>query len=157
MMLNVSWTQPGRALKMFNEERVNGLRKMLFSGNESERMISAGVLRTIFSDITRLFFENRQAMGLGLLVFNPESPEKSKYITKRDLENDLALAEEDCNEKFAEGFRKMIQVIEKEKDSDLALVAMAYEDGIAVNLIDPEKINETIDQRSNGLILWWHT
>tara|TARA_R110002012_G_scaffold38876_2_gene107941 strand:+ start:737 stop:1153 length:417 start_codon:yes stop_codon:yes gene_type:complete len=137
---------------MFNKKRVNDLRKMLFSGNESERMMSAGVLRTIFSDITRLYFENKQAMGLGLLVFNPEAPDKSKYITKGDLENDLSLAQEDCNSVFEEGFQKMINVIEKEKDSDLAIVAMAYEDGIAVNLIDPDQINETIDELSNGLV-----
>lgn len=137
---------------MFDDKRVNELRKMLFSGSESERMISAGVLRTIFSDITKLFFDNKQAMGLGLLVFNPEAPDKSKYMTKTDLENDLSLAQEDCNDVFAEGFQKMINVIENEKDSDLAIVAMAYEDGIAVNLIDPDEINETIDQLSNGII-----
>ena len=137
---------------MFDQQNVNALRKMLFSGDESDRMMSAGVLRTIFSDITRLFFENRQALGLGLLVFNPKTPENSRYITKEDLQTDLALAEEDCNDSFADGFRKMIKCIEEHKDSDLALVAMLYDDGLAVNIIDPDKINETIDNLSNGLM-----
>lgn len=138
---------------MFNSKKTNELRKMLFSGNESDRMISAGVLRTIFSDITRLYFENKSARGKGILIFNPESPTDSKYITKRELENDLALAEEDCNESFADGFKKILHVIETKGDEDLALVCMVYDDGLAVNIIDPDSINETIDELSNGLIL----
>ncbi len=138
---------------MFEDNKVNALRKMLFSGNESERMISAGVLRTIFADITRLFFENKAAKGLGMLVFNPKQPENSNYVTKEDLQNDLALAEEDCMDSFADGFRKMLKVLEEQKDSDLALVAMVYEEGIAVNIINPDDINATIDKLSSGLIL----
>ena len=138
---------------MFNSKKTNELRKMLFSGNESDRMISAGVLRTIFSDITRLYFENKSARGKGILIFNPESPTGSKYIPKRELENDLALAEEDCNESFADGFKKILHVIETKGDEDLALVCMVYDDGLAVNIIDPDSINETIDELSNGLIL----
>lgn len=115
-------------------------------------MISAGVLRTIFADITRLYFENKQARGKGILIFNGDDPEKSKYITKEELQDDLALAQEDCLDDFAEGFKKMINVIDKENENDLALVAMVYPDGIAVNIINPDEINEKIDELSNGLI-----
>ena len=73
-------------------------------------------------------------------------------MTKEDLQTDLALAEEDCNDSFAEGFRKMLNCIEQHKDSDLAIVAMLYDEGLAVNIIDPDKINETIDKLMNGLI-----
>ena len=138
---------------MFNSEKTNDLRKLLFKGNEQERMISAGVLRTIFSDITRLYFENKKARGLGILIFNGDNPEASKYITKEELQDDLALAQEDCLDDFADGFKKMINVIDKEAESDLALVAMVYPDVIAVNIINPDEINEKIDELSNGLIL----
>jgi hypothetical protein len=137
---------------MFDSKKTNDLRKLLFKGNEQERMISAGVLRTIFADITRLYFENKQARGKGILIFNGDDPEKSKYITKEELQDDLALAQEDCLDDFAEGFKKMINVIDKESDNDLALVAMVYPDGIAVNIINPDEINEKIDELSNGLI-----
>lgn len=125
--------------------------KNLFGGNETERMISAGVVRTILSDMTRLYFENRAAMGDGILVFDPENPEQSKYMTKTDLENDLAVAQEGMDSKAEELFSKVIKVIEKEADSDLALVAMVQHNEIAIHLIDPKEANKKIDEYSNGL------
>ena len=142
----------GVVLKMFNSKKTDQLRKMLFSGNEQDRMISAGVMRTIFSDITRLYFENRQAIGKGCLIFNPEDPAKSKFLSRTDLQRDVALAEEDMNEDFANGFKKILNVIDNHDNDDMAIVVMVYTDGLAVNLIDPERINETIDEISNGLI-----
>lgn len=126
--------------------------KNLFGGNETERMISAGVVRTILSDITRLYFENRRARGEGILIFNPEDPEKSKYLTKNDLENDLAVAQEGMDEKAEALFAKVIQVIEKESESDLALVAMVQSNEIAIHLIDPVEANKKVDELSNSLI-----
>lgn len=125
--------------------------KNLFGGNETERMISAGVVRTILSDMTRLYFENRAAQGEGILVFNPEDPENSKYMTKKDLENDLAVAQEGMDAKAENLFKKVIQVIEKETNSDLALVAMVQHNEIAIHLIDPKEANKKIDEYSNGL------
>lgn len=125
--------------------------KNLFGGNEKERMISAGVVRTILSDMTRLYFENRAALGNGILVFDPENPEQSKYMTKTDLENDLAVAQEGMDRKAEELFSKVIKVIQKEADSDLALVAMVQRNEIAIHLIDPKEANKKIDEYSNGL------
>lgn len=127
--------------------------KNLFGGNETERMISAGVVRTILSDMTRLYFENKAARGEGILVFNPENPEASRYLTKRDLENDLAVAEEGMDERAEALFSKVIRVIEKESGSDLALIAMVQSDEIAIHLIDPKEANKKIDEYSNGLFL----
>lgn len=127
--------------------------KNLFGGNETERMISAGVVRTILSDMTRLYFENRAAIGEGILVFNPENPEASRYLSKRDLENDLAIAEEGMDEKAEALFSKVISVIEKESDSDLALIAMIQSNEICVHLVDPVEANKKIDELSNSLIL----
>jgi hypothetical protein len=127
--------------------------KNLFGGNETERMISAGVVRTILADITRLYFENRAARGEGILIFNPEDPENSKYLTKRDLENDLAVAQEGMDKKAEDLFSKVIKVIEKESDSDLALVAMIQSNEIAIHLIDPVEANKKVDELSNSLIL----
>lgn len=127
--------------------------KNLFGGNETERMISAGVVRTILSDMTRLYFENRAAIGEGILVFNPENPEASRYLSKRDLENDLAVAEEGMDERAEALFSKVIRVIEKESGSDLALIAMIQSDEIAIHLIDPKEANKKIDEYSNGLFL----
>jgi hypothetical protein len=127
--------------------------KNLFSGNESERMISAGVVRTILSDMTRLYFENRAARGKGILVFNPGSPGDSSYLTLTQVENDLALAQESMDKDLEELFHKVVKVIEKESESDLALVAMVQSREIAIHLIDPVEANKKIDEYSNSLIL----
>lgn len=131
----------------------SALIKNLFGGNETERMISAGVVRTILSDMTRLYFENKAARGKGILVFNPESPNDSKYLTLKELENDLAIAQEGMDDSAEALFSKVIKVIEKESESDLALIAMVQHNEIAVHLIDPLEANKKIDEYSNGLFL----
>ena len=137
---------------MFDLSRgATALIKNLFGGNEAERRISAGVVRTILSDMTRLYFDNHAAMGEGILVFNPENPEQSKYMTKTDLENDLAIAQEEMDRESEQLFSKIIKIIEKESDSDLALVAMIQYSEIAIHVIDPKEANKKIDEYSNSL------
>jgi hypothetical protein len=49
---------------MFNfSKKAAALAKQLFKGNEVENRMAAGVLRTILSDITRLYFENKKIKG----------------------------------------------------------------------------------------------
>jgi hypothetical protein len=50
-------------------------------------------------------------------------------------------------------FSKVIRVIEKEADSDLALIAMVQANEICVHLVDPIEANKKIDELSNSLIL----
>jgi uncharacterized protein YejL (UPF0352 family) len=50
-------------------------------------------------------------------------------------------------------FSKIIRVIEKEADSDLALIAMVQSTEICVHLVDPVEANKKIDELSNSLIL----
>lgn len=128
------------------------LAKQLFSGSETENMIAAGVMRTILSDITRLYFENKKARGNGILVFNPEDPSASKYLTVKDLDQDLALSEEMMHTQACEMFKKILKFIEKESDSDFALIAMIQQDGVALHLLDPKEANERIDKFTRGLI-----
>jgi hypothetical protein len=144
----------GRISKMTRSKPVQHLKQMLFSGGETDRMISAGVVRTIFADITRLYFENKQQRGKGILVFNPEQPDKSRYVTVNDIENDIALAQEACCDSLVESLEMVLKVIEKEAESDIALVATISELGtIAIYPIDSDEINKMIDELSNGLIL----
>lgn len=143
----------GAILKMSKSKPVQHLKQMLFSGGEIDRMISAGVMRTIFADITRLYFENKQQRGKGILVFNPEKPDKSRYVTTNDIEDDIALAQESCSDPLVESLEMVLKVIEKEAESDIALVATISELGtIAIYPIDPDEINKMIDELSNGLI-----
>lgn len=139
---------------MFNlSKKATALTKQLFGGNQVENKIAAGVMRTILSDITRLYFENKQARGKGVLVFNPEEPEKSRFLTVGDLEDDLSVAQEAMNTQMADMLKKVIKVVEKENESDVAIIAMIQLDGIAIHLLDSEEANKRIDEMSSGLIL----
>lgn len=126
--------------------------KTLFKGEEKERMISAGVVRTILADMIKLYFEHKSAVGKGVLVFNPVQPELSNYLTVKDLENDLAVAQESMNRELEELFELIIKVIQKEDDNELALIAMIQDSEVAVHLIDPVEANKNIDELSNGII-----
>jgi hypothetical protein len=126
--------------------------KTLFKGEEKERMISAGVVRTILADMIKLYFEHKTAVGKGVLVFNPVQPELSNYLTVKDLENDLAVAQESMNRELEELFELIIKVIQKEDDNELALIAMIQDSEVAVHLIDPLEANKNIDELSNGII-----
>lgn len=139
---------------MFNlSKKATALTKQLFGGNQIENKIAAGVMRTILSDITRLYFENKQVRGKGVLVFNPEEPEKSRFLTVGDLEDDLSVAQEAMNTQMADMLKKVIKVVEKENESDVAIIAMIQADGIAIHLLDSEEANKRIDEMSSGLIL----
>jgi hypothetical protein len=126
--------------------------KTLFKGEEKERMISAGVVRTILADMIKLYFEHKTAVGKGVLVFNPVQPELSNYLTVKDLENDLAVAQESMNRELEELFELIIKVIQKEDSNELALIAMIQDSEVAVHLIDPVEANKNIDELSNGII-----
>lgn len=126
----------------------------LFKGNETERMLTASVMRTILADMIRLYFENRKAVGKGCLVFNPENPTASRYITVSDIECDLAIAQEAMDENIAEMFKQILRVIEKEDNEDIAIVAMVDDEGMHIHLLDPDDANERINEAANqsGLI-----
>lgn len=139
---------------MFNlSKKAAELSRYIFKGNEVENKIAAGVLRTILADITRLYFENKKIKGKGVLVFNPENPEKSRYVTISDLEDDIAVAQEQMNEQFADSLQKIVKLVEKESDADIAIVAMIQPDGVAIHLLDSNEANQRIDELVNGLIL----
>jgi len=125
----------------------------LFKGNETERMLSAGIIRTILADMINIYGENRTARGPGCLVFNPEEPKKSKYMTKKDLESDLSIAQEAMDEVISGMFTKVLNVIEKEDKQGMAIVALLEEDSMHIHVIDAEEANKRIDEASNGLIL----
>lgn len=128
----------------------------LFKGSEMERRLSAGVVRTIVSDMIRLYFENKAARGKGCLIFNPENPTASKYITKHDIEQDLSIAQEAMDDNFTELFEKVIKVIDKidkENNNETAIVVLITDEGLNIHLLDAEEANKRIDEAANNLII----
>jgi len=125
----------------------------LFKGSEMERRLSAGVVRTIVSDMIRLYFENKAARGKGCLIFNPENPTASKYITKHDIEQDLSIAQEAMDDNFTELFEKVIKVIDKEDNNEIAIVVLITDEGLNIHLLDAEEANKRIDEAASNLII----
>ena len=81
---------------------------MISQGSEVERKLSAGVFRSIISDMITLYEENRKYRGKGVLVFNPTEPTASKYCTIQDLEADLSIAQEAMSSDLEDMFKKVI-------------------------------------------------
>jgi len=152
-MLTKFFNQLGATLSMTEFSKNAKKIQALFQGSEAERMLSASVIRTILSDMIRLYFENRKAKGKGCLIFNPDKPEKSKYITVKELEQDLAIAQEAMDQDITNMFEKIIKVIEKEDNDEQAIVSMVSDEGLHIHLIDAEEANKRIDEAVNGLIL----
>ena len=153
MMFMKFFKQLGATLNMTEFSKNAQKIQALFKGTETERMLSAGIIRTILSDMIDIYFRNRSARGPGCLVFNPEDPTSSKYVTTYDLEQDLAIAQEAMDENFSGMFEQVIKVIEKEDNEDVAIVAMIHDDGMHIHLLDAIEANKRIDEASNGLIL----
>jgi hypothetical protein len=97
--------------------------------------------------------ENKKIRGKGILVFNPEDPEKSRYLTVKDLDQDLALAEEMMHEHNCNMFKKIIEFIESKNNLDLALVAMIQQDGVALHIVDPKEVDKRINEFTRGIII----
>ena len=76
----------------------------------------------------------------------------SKYCTVQDLEADLSIAQEAMSSDLEDMFKKVINFVEKESNSGLALVAF-YKDHLELMRLDPEHASEVIDSATNGLIL----
>jgi len=127
--------------------------KQLFGKSETDNMVAAGTMRMILADITKLYFDHKGVRGKGILVFNPEEPDKSRYLTITDLEADIAVAQEVMNKEAEELFQRVVKIIEKEHESDLALIAMIHDAGVAIHLLDAEECNKKIDEYANGLII----
>ena len=144
--------RPLGAISNMTNDAVNRLRQMISQGSEAERKLSAGVFRSIISDMITLYHENRKYRGKGILVFNPGDPNTSKYVTINDLETDVAIAQEAMNSFMEDMFKKIIKFVEKEDECDLALVAFYEEERLELMRLDPEHANEQIDSATNGLI-----
>ena len=122
-MIRMKSFNPLGAILNMSNEAVNRLRRMISQGSEVERKLSAGVFRSIISDMITLYEENRKYRGKGILVFNPTEPTASKYCTIQDLEADLSIAQEAMSSDMEEMFHKVIKFVEKKVTLVLALVA----------------------------------
>ena len=125
---------------------------------ETERMLSAAMLRVILGDMTRIYFEYRKATNSkGVLVFNPEDPGASRFVTTNDIKDDIAVAEESCDTTLVQGFNKVLEFVDNHDNNEVAIVVLVNQEGFQIIELDPLEANKRIDDLTKstegGIIL----
>ena len=131
------------------------MKNLLFGKSEVKNRISSNTVKMILGDVTTLYAEFRKAKGLGALFFNPSNSEASQYLTINEIATDRALAEEAMNEPLADCLNRLINIIEKEQESDAPVVVMVDPLGLSVHVIDLEKANKLIEKFSEDALRRW--
>ena len=121
------------------------LRQNLFSGTEAKKRMASNVVRMIVGDIITLYTEFKTHKGDGALFFNTSNAEASQYLTVEDIKRDMVLAEEMMNSDLATFFSKLLKVIDKEKESKDPVVVMLDVHGMAIHVLDKNKIDEVLE------------
>jgi hypothetical protein len=104
----------------------------------------------IIGDIVTLYEEFKKAEGLGALFFNPSVPENSTYLNIEDIKNDIILAEEIMDNDLKDTLKKLLNVIDKERDTNNAVVVLLDSHALSIHLVDLNTTEETINELANA-------
>jgi hypothetical protein len=126
-----------------NSER---LASKLFSKSEVQNKIAVNTVKMIVGDIVTLYQEFRKAEGLGALFFNPVTPENSSYMTIKDVQNDIVLAEELMDDDLRDFLKKILRVIEDEQEQETAIVVLINNQTMSIHIIDLNTVDTQIKE-----------
>lgn len=122
---------------MTKARKVEQLSQTLFGASEVKTRIGLNAAKMIAGDIVTLYGEFKKASGAGILCFNPYKPDKSSYLTKSDIQRDIALAEEMCDDSTADFLRKTLNVVDKTgARDDAAAVMLVTDGGASLHIVD---------------------
>lgn len=123
----------------------------IFGKSEVQNRIAVNAVKMIVGDIVTLYQEFRKAEGLGALFFNPAQPEASTYMTVPDIRNDITLAEEILDEDLKDFLTKVMNVIHKEQDNNIAVVVLVDRNAMSIRLIDLNVAEDRINELANAV------
>ena len=126
------------------------LASKIFSKSEVQNRIAVNTVKMIVGDMVTLYQEFRKAEGLGALFFNPDAPENSHYMPVEDIKTDIILAEEILDNDLRDFLRQLLSVIDKEQDSNSAVVVLINSRGMSTHLIDLNTVESKIDELANA-------
>lgn len=132
--------------------QLQNLKQVLFSKSEVKNRISSSALKLILSDIVTLYGEFKKAEGAGALFFNPSYSDQSQYLTISEIKKDIILSEEMLNTKLCKFLTDLINIIEKEEDSNKPVVVMVDNTGMSAHVIDLEKASLAIDEEAKNAL-----
>lgn len=136
---------------MSKENSTSKLAHSIFGKSEIQNRIALNAVKMIVGDIVTLYQEFRKADGAGALFFNPAEPEASTYMTIPDIRNDIILAEEILDDDLKEFLNKLLNVVDKEKDNDVAVVVLVDKNSMSIRLIDLNLAEERINELANAI------
>lgn len=122
------------------------LASKLFSKSEVQNKIAVNTVKMIVGDIVTLYQEFRKAEGLGALFFNPVTPENSSYMTIKDVQNDIVLAEELMDDDLRDFLKKILRVIEDEQEQETAIVVLINNQTMSIHIIDLNTVDVQIKE-----------
>ena len=131
---------------MTNGRNSERLASKLFSKSEVQNKIAINTVKMIVGDIVTLYQEFRKAEGLGALFFNPVTPENSSYMTIKDVQNDIVLAEELMDDDLRDFLKKILRVIEDEQEQETAIVILINNQTMSIHIIDLNTVDVQIKE-----------
>lgn len=118
----------------------------IFGADEIKNRVAKSTMKLLLNDIATLSAEFAAAKGDGALFFNPSEPNQSQYMTLKDIQTDVAKAEEFCDKPMADFLKKLMNIVQKEDVKKHPVIVMASYSGLTVHQLDLDVIDERIEQ-----------
>lgn len=137
----------GAVLKIMtttNNEKVKQLMKKLISHSQSSNALNERITNLILEDIITIYKQHCETHGAGVLVFCPTAPDRSNFTTAKDLLNDRAVAEENCEDDLAIFLGKAAEIAEKIRGSEKAAILMTDGADLKLFVLDLEQAVDNI-------------
>lgn len=132
-------------------DKAKNLASSLFGLGEIKNRIAKNAMKVLISDIATLSSEFQTAKGDGALFFNPSDPNRSQYLTLKDIQNDIALAEELCDSNTANFLKKLINMVQKDDNKKNPVVVMVDYNGLSAHKLDLNSLDERIEGLINAV------
>jgi hypothetical protein len=126
------------------------LTSKIFGPSEVQNRIGMSAVKLILSDIVTLYNEFKEASGAGALFFNPWKPDLSQYLTLKDIQTDIVLAEELMDNKLKAFLQKIQKVATKEADSSNAVVVLITEESMSIHVLNLDSADEKLQEKANA-------
>lgn len=137
----------GAALKIMttnNNKKVKQLMRKLISHSQSSNALNERITNLILEDIITIYKQHCEARGPGVLVFCPADPDRSNFTTAKDLLNDRAVAEENCEDDLAIFLGKSAEIAAKINGSDKAAILMTDGTDLKLFVLDLEQAVDNV-------------
>jgi len=134
---------------MKNNKNVQDLMKRLITHSKNANSLNEKVTNLIIEDIITLYKQNCDAYGSGIMVFNVLDPSRSNFTTIEDFKNDIAIAEENCEDDLARFLQKSVQIAEKCYKSEKAVVLLTDGYDLKLFAVDLEEAVSNINNLFN--------